>query len=79
MPEQEPPWDLNTDGGKMLVKQYQQVILYGIKHRIRKPRNISKLYQVTQGPLNEETSVFYERRCEVARKQADLNPDAKAK
>jgi len=79
MPEQEPPWDLNTDGGKMLVKLYQQLISYGIKHRIRKPRNIfSKLYQVTQGP-NEETSVFYERLCEVGRKQADLNPDDKAK
>lgn len=29
MPEQEPPWDPNIDGGKMLVKPYQQLILYG--------------------------------------------------
>lgn len=79
MPEQEPPWDPNTDGGKMLVKKIinHQLILYGSKHGVLKPKNISKLYQVTQGP-NEDPSAFYERLCEVARKWTDLNSDDEA-
>uniref|UniRef100_A0A8C8B9S6 Core shell protein Gag P30 domain-containing protein n=1 Tax=Otus sunia TaxID=257818 RepID=A0A8C8B9S6_9STRI len=34
MPSQEPNWDPNRDEGKLMVKQYQQLILHGIKNGI---------------------------------------------
>lgn len=77
MTELEPTWDLNTGRGKMLVKQYQQLILYRVKHGLPKSKNVSKLYQVTQG-ANKNLSAFYERLYEIARKQTDLKPDDEA-
>ena len=59
------------------LKQYQQLILYGVQHGVPKPKNVSKLYEVRQGP-EENPSAFYERLCEVARKWTDLNPDDEA-
>ncbi|KAK4806148.1 hypothetical protein QYF61_001071 [Mycteria americana] len=70
---QDPQWDPNTSEGLQRVKEYQKVILYGIQHGVQKPKNLSELYEVTQGD-KETPSAFYERLCEVARKWTDLDP-----
>ncbi|KFQ66554.1 hypothetical protein N335_05903, partial [Phaethon lepturus] len=59
MPKVEPGWDPNTEGGHLMTKQYQQLILYGIQRGVARPKNILKLYQVTRGPT-EDPSAFYE-------------------
>ena len=74
MPAQEPDWDQNTGMGRLMTKQYQQLILYGVKHGVPRPQNIAKLYQVVQGK-NEDPSAFYEQLCETARKWTDLDPE----
>ena len=72
-PEQHP----NAGGMRAQLKQYQQLILYGVQHGVPKPKNVSKLYEVRQGP-EENLLAFYERLCEVARKWMDFNPDDEA-
>ena len=62
---------------RVQLKQYQQLILYGVQHGVPKPKNVSKLYEVRQG-LEENPSAFYERLREGARKWMDLNPDDEA-
>lgn len=74
MPKMDPSWDLNTTTGRIMVKQYQQLILYGIHHGVPRQNNISKLYGVQQG-IDEKPTAFYERLCEIARKWTDLNPE----
>ncbi|KFQ95970.1 hypothetical protein Y956_08683, partial [Nipponia nippon] len=59
MPVQEPDWNPNTGTGRLMIKQYQQLILHGVKHGVPRPRNLAKLYQVTQGK-NEDPSAFCE-------------------
>ncbi|KAK4805248.1 hypothetical protein QYF61_003122 [Mycteria americana] len=56
------------------VKEYQQLILYGIQHGAQKPKNLSKLSEVRQGD-KETPSAFSERLREVARKWTDLDPE----
>jgi len=51
--------------------------LYGFQHATAKPKKLSKLNKVKQGP-EENPSAFYERLCEVARKGTDLNADEEA-
>ena len=57
MPAQEPGWDQNTGAGRLMTKQHQQLMLYGVKHAVPRPKNIAKLYQVAQG-MNEHPSAF---------------------
>lgn len=65
IPTQETNWNPNTNEGRLMVKQYQQLILHVIKYGISRPKNLIKLYQVLQGKT-EDPSIFYERLCEVA-------------
>lgn len=58
MPNRDPTWIPNSDSGKLMIKQYQQLILYGIKNGLPRPENLAKLYQVLQGP-NEDPSTFF--------------------
>ncbi|GAB0209406.1 hypothetical protein GRJ2_003406300 [Grus japonensis] len=74
MPTHEQDWYPNSGVGRLIIKQYQQLILYGIKNAISKPKNLAKLYQVVQGKT-EDPSTFYECLCEVAQKWTDLDPD----
>lgn len=48
VPKTEPDWDPNRAGGKPVLKQYQQLILYGVRRGVPKPKNVSKLYEVRQ-------------------------------
>ncbi|KAF1506600.1 hypothetical protein FQV18_0004700, partial [Eudyptula minor novaehollandiae] len=74
LPTDDPAWDPNDVIQRLLISGYQQLILFGIKNGIPKPKNLSKLYQVVQG--DEETpSAFYERLCEVARQWTDSDPE----
>lgn len=57
-----------------MIKQYQQLILYGVKNGISRPKNLAKLTQVVQGKT-EDPSAFDERLCEVARQWTDLDPE----
>lgn len=67
-------WDPSTSRSQRLIEQYRQLILYRIQHRVPKPRDLSKLYEVRQG-LDENASAFYELLCKTARKWTDLDPD----
>jgi len=74
MPKTEPEWNPNTRAGRTFMKQYQELILYGIQNGVPKQRNIAKPYEVKQDP-NENPPVFYERLCEAAKKWTDFNPE----
>ncbi|KAF1412181.1 hypothetical protein FQV22_0000012, partial [Spheniscus magellanicus] len=73
----EPDWDPNRGIGKTMLKQYQQLILYGVQHGVPKPKNVSKLYEVRQEP-EENPLAFYERLCKAALKWTDLDPEDEA-
>ncbi|XP_052651733.1 anamorsin isoform X1 [Harpia harpyja] len=78
MPIQEPNWNLNLSTGRLMINnQHHQLILYGIKNEVSRPKNLAKLYQVVQGKT-EDPSAFYERLCEVARKLTDLDSEDEA-
>lgn len=77
MPTQEPNWNPNMSAGRLMIKQCQQLILHGIKNRISRSKNLTKLYQVVSGKM-EDLSAFSERLCEVTRKWTDLDPEDEA-
>lgn len=77
MPKMEPAWDPNSRIGKTMLKQYQQLILYGVQHGVPKPKNVSKLYEVRQKP-EENPSAFYERLCKDAHRWTDSDPENEA-
>lgn len=77
MPAQEPDWDPNTGAGWLMIKQYLQLIPYGVKHGGPGPKKLAKLYQVVQGK-SKDPSAFYERLCVTAWKWADLYPEDEA-
>ncbi|KFV54035.1 hypothetical protein N328_12787, partial [Gavia stellata] len=56
-PPNNPNWDPNVPAQRLLLTQYQRLILYGIRNAIPKSKNWSKLYQVIQGK-NEDPSSF---------------------
>uniref|UniRef100_A0A8C0BLZ0 Core shell protein Gag P30 domain-containing protein n=1 Tax=Buteo japonicus TaxID=224669 RepID=A0A8C0BLZ0_9AVES len=58
VPKTEPDWDPNRAGGKTMLKQYQQLILYGVQHGVPKPKNVSKLYEVRQEQHGELNCVY---------------------
>jgi len=58
-------------------KEYQPLMLYGIKHGVPRPKNLAKLCQVVQGK-SEDPSALNERLCETARKWADMYPEDEA-
>lgn len=70
----DPGWDLNTVEGKEKLKQYQELILYGVQNCVPKVRDVSKLFQVRQN-LEESPAAFYERLCDAARKWTGYDPD----
>ncbi|KAK4819555.1 hypothetical protein QYF61_007066 [Mycteria americana] len=75
MPQNDPEWDPNTSVGIMImIKQYQELILYGIQHGVLRPKNLAKFYDIKQ-ENNENPSAFHETLCEAARKWTDLNPE----
>lgn len=58
MPTQDPNWNPNSNDGKLIIKQYQQLILFGVKNGISCPKNLAKLTQIIQGKT-EDPSTFH--------------------
>ncbi|KFV40466.1 hypothetical protein N328_04908, partial [Gavia stellata] len=56
-PSNNPNWDPNIPAQRLLLTEYQRLILYGIRNTIPKSKNWSKLYQAIQGK-NEDPSSF---------------------
>ncbi|KFV11718.1 hypothetical protein N339_07914, partial [Pterocles gutturalis] len=73
-PPTNPNWDPNNPTQRLLITQYQRLILFGVKNAIPKQNNFSKLYEVVQGK-SEDPSAFFERLCEAARKYTELDPE----
>ncbi|KAK4806989.1 hypothetical protein QYF61_000318 [Mycteria americana] len=76
-PSNNPNWDPNNQAQRLLLTEYQRLILFGVRNVIPKPKNLSKLYQVVQGK-DETPSAAFERLCEVAKKWTDLDPEREA-
>uniref|UniRef100_A0A663FGX9 Core shell protein Gag P30 domain-containing protein n=1 Tax=Aquila chrysaetos chrysaetos TaxID=223781 RepID=A0A663FGX9_AQUCH len=74
---QEPDWDPNTGAGWLMIKQYQQLILYGVKRGGPRPKKLAKLYQVVHDK-SKDSSAVYERLCVTAWKWTDLDPEDEA-
>ncbi|KFQ47858.1 hypothetical protein N334_02510, partial [Pelecanus crispus] len=58
-PATDPNWDPNNRAQRLLLTEYQRLILFGIRNAIPKPKNVSKLYQVVQGK-DETPLAFFE-------------------
>ncbi|KFQ57770.1 hypothetical protein N334_13630, partial [Pelecanus crispus] len=56
-PATDPNWDPNNRAQRLLLTEYQSLILFGMRNAIPKPKNVSKLYQVVQGK-DETPSAF---------------------
>ncbi|KFQ62411.1 hypothetical protein N334_10640, partial [Pelecanus crispus] len=56
-PATNPNWDPNNPAQRLLLTEYQRLILFGIRSAIAKPNSLSKLYQVVQGK-DETPSAF---------------------
>ena len=72
VPDQEPDWDCNTQGGTRNRNTMIQCLLAGIKQCIRKPVNENKIREITQGK-EENPTLFHNRLVEVFRKYSDLD------
>ncbi|XP_059581502.1 uncharacterized protein LOC132249856 [Alligator mississippiensis] len=73
-PKKNKDWDPNTRGGRKELELYQEFVLAALRQAIPKQKNLSKLYEVRQGP-EEDPSSFYGRLCEAARQWMDLDPE----
>ncbi|GAB0208649.1 hypothetical protein GRJ2_003330600 [Grus japonensis] len=73
-PENNPNWDPNNPPQRLMLTEYQRLVLYGIRNAIPKAKNWSKLYQVIQGK-DENPLSFLERLLETAQKYTDLDPE----
>ncbi|XP_050839630.1 uncharacterized protein LOC127060436 [Serinus canaria] len=71
VPSEDPGWDPNTSGGMGAIKEYQELLLEGIRTGMPKTLNWSKLYSVRQDK-SESPSAFLERLKETARKYTNL-------
>ncbi|KAK4810561.1 hypothetical protein QYF61_004524 [Mycteria americana] len=73
-PTTNPNWDPNNQTQRLLLTEYQRLILSSVRNAIPKLKSLSKLYEVVQGK-DETPSAFFEQRCDVARKWTDLDPE----
>ncbi|KYO44904.1 hypothetical protein Y1Q_0022977 [Alligator mississippiensis] len=73
-PKTNPGWDPNARGQQRSLELYQELVLTALQEAIPKQKNLSKLYEVWQGP-EEDPSNFYGRLCEAAKQWTDLDPE----
>lgn len=52
-----PNWDYNTAAGREHLRVYRQALAAGLRGAARRPTNLAKVREVTQGP-SESPSVF---------------------
>ncbi|GAB0209338.1 protein NYNRIN-like [Grus japonensis] len=72
LPPVDPDWDPNTKVERELIKQYQKLILFGVRNAIPKAVNWSKLYQVKQNK-DESPTEFLDRLKETAQKYTTMD------
>ncbi|KYO24243.1 hypothetical protein Y1Q_0004285 [Alligator mississippiensis] len=73
-PKTNPCWDLNVQGELRSLELYQELVLAALREAIPKQKNLSKLYEVRQGP-EEDPSSFYGRLCEAVKQWTELDPE----
>uniref|UniRef100_A0A803WD83 Core shell protein Gag P30 domain-containing protein n=1 Tax=Ficedula albicollis TaxID=59894 RepID=A0A803WD83_FICAL len=77
VPSDDPGWDPNRGEGRESIREYQELLVEGIRTGMPKTLNWSKLYSVRQDK-NESPSAFLERLKETARRFTDLEIDSEA-
>ncbi|RMB96296.1 hypothetical protein DUI87_27359 [Hirundo rustica rustica] len=77
VPREDPEWDPNTARGHQALKEYQELLIEGVRTGIPKTVNWSKLYSVKQ-EKNESPSAFLERLKETARRYTSLEVEGEA-
>ncbi|XP_013378019.1 PREDICTED: uncharacterized protein LOC106150244 [Chinchilla lanigera] len=70
-----PAWDPNSNQGKEALDQYRQLLLGAMRAAARKPTNLSKVTEVTQGS-EESPAAFLERLQEAYRIYTPIDPEA---
>ncbi|RMB88909.1 hypothetical protein DUI87_34753 [Hirundo rustica rustica] len=77
VPSDDPGWNPNGVAGREAIREYQELLVEGIRTGMPKTINWSKLYTVKQDK-NESPSAFLERLKETARRFTDLEIDSEA-
>lgn len=77
VPREDPGWDPNTNRGWKRLRDYQELLIEGVRTGIPKTLNWSKLYSVRQDK-NESPSAFLERLKETARKYTNLEVEGES-
>ncbi|XP_073649783.1 uncharacterized protein [Tursiops truncatus] len=68
-----PNWDFNAPEGREHLKMYRQALVAGLHGAARRPTNLAKVREVTQGP-HESLTVFLERLMEAFRRFTPYDP-----
>lgn len=74
-PLENPGWDANFPEHMARLKQYQSLVVFGVKHDVPKAINWSKLYKVKQN-YDESPTDFLNRLRETAIKYTYLDPES---
>ncbi|KAJ7415099.1 Pol polyprotein [Willisornis vidua] len=74
VPREDPEWNPNSPRGYEALKEYQELLIEGVRGGIPKTLNWSKLYSVRQ-EKGESPSAFLERLKDTARKYTNLEVD----
>ncbi|RMC19957.1 hypothetical protein DUI87_00802 [Hirundo rustica rustica] len=77
VPSDDPGWNPNGVAGREAIREYQELLVEGIRTGMPKTINWSKLYTIRQDK-NESPSAFLERLKETARRFTDLEIDSEA-
>ena len=72
-PLRRPNWDPNTPQGREHLSIYRQTLVAGLQAAARRPTNLAKVREVTQGP-DETPSAFLERIIEAYRRYTPYDP-----
>ncbi|XP_063098857.1 uncharacterized protein LOC134474549 [Cavia porcellus] len=73
-PLKRPNWDPNSPAGRQHLSIYRQTLMAGLRAAARRPTNLAKVREVTQGPT-ETPSVFLECLMEAYRRYTPFNPE----
>ncbi|XP_053446530.1 uncharacterized protein LOC128585432 [Nycticebus coucang] len=72
-PLSRPDWDYNTADGRERLTVYRQTLVAGLRGAARRPTNLAKVREVTQG-ITESPSVFLERLMDAFRRYTPFDP-----
>ena len=72
-PTRRPSWDPNTPQGREHLSIYRQTLMAGLQAAARRPTNLAKVREITQGP-DETPAAFLERVMEAFRRYTPFDP-----